>query len=112
MGKRDRRVDAHIAKAAGFAQPILEFIRETAHAAVPEVEDGRIFENVRSLKDLPPKNRKAAAAWDKFAPTSHRREYVTWIIDAKTDETRKRRIGQAIEWIGEGKQRNWKYRNS
>jgi uncharacterized protein YdeI (YjbR/CyaY-like superfamily) len=34
---------------------------------------------------------------------------VQWIVEAKTDETRQRRLGQAVEWIGEGKQRNWKY---
>jgi hypothetical protein len=29
--------------------------------------------------------------------------------DAKSDATRQRRIDQAIEWIAEGKSRNWKY---
>ena len=178
MGKRDPRVDAHIAKSAEFAKPVLEYIRATAHAAIPDVEEsikwgmpffehgkpvammaafkqhvrfgfwkGQMFENVTSVKDLPPKkdltamfkaadqaekkaapprkpkpdletpkdlaaalkkNRKAAAVFDGFAP-SHRREYILWIIGAKTDETRTRRIDQAIEWIAEGKQRNWKY---
>src|SRR5579872_5892518 len=39
MGKRDRRVDAYIAKAADFAKPILTGLRETIHAACPEVEE-------------------------------------------------------------------------
>ena len=43
-----------------------------------------------------------------FAP-SHRREYLEWIADAKRDETRHKRIEQAIAWIAEGKHRNWKY---
>lgn len=54
------------------------------------------------------KNRKAAAAFDAFPP-GHRREYVEWITEAKTDETRVRRLETAIEWIAEGKGRNWKY---
>jgi uncharacterized protein YdeI (YjbR/CyaY-like superfamily) len=54
------------------------------------------------------RNKKALAAFDKFPP-SHKREYVVWIIDAKTDATRDRRIAQAIDWIAEGKPRNWKY---
>lgn len=54
------------------------------------------------------KNRKALAAWEAFSP-SHKREYVEWITEAKTEETRDRRLVQAIEWIGEGKARNWKY---
>jgi hypothetical protein len=53
-------------------------------------------------------NAAAAAAFKKFSP-SHRREYVEWIVEAKRDETRQRRIAQAIEWIATGKSRNWKY---
>lgn len=188
MGKRDPRVDAYIAKSPEFAKPILEYVRETAHAAVPDIEETmkwstpffeykgpvamiaafkehlrfgfwkgsavglRAIERVTSMKDLPPKrelvslfrkaaelnekgvkavraakspkkaprtppdlasalkkNRKAAAVWEGFAP-SHRREYIDWITGAKAGDTRKRRLDQAIEWIGEGKQRNWKYK--
>ena len=39
MGKRDPRVDAYIAKAADFAQPILTEIRATVHASCPDVEE-------------------------------------------------------------------------
>jgi hypothetical protein len=51
---------------------------------------------------------KARAAFDAFPP-SHRREYVEWVDSAKTDETRRRRLATAIEWISSGKSRNWKY---
>jgi uncharacterized protein YdeI (YjbR/CyaY-like superfamily) len=54
------------------------------------------------------KNTKARSAFDAFPP-SHRREYVEWIVEAKTDETRQRRIATAIEWMADGKSRNWKY---
>ena len=54
------------------------------------------------------KNKKALAAFEAFSP-SHRREYLEWITEAKSDDTRKRRIDQAIEWMAEGKTRNWKY---
>ena len=53
-------------------------------------------------------NAKARAAFDAFPP-SHKREYVDWIASAKTDETRRRRITTALEWIAAGKSRNWKY---
>ena len=39
MGKRDKRVDAYIAKSAEFARPILETIRETVHEGCPDVEE-------------------------------------------------------------------------
>ena len=53
---------------------------------------------------------KAKAAMDAFAP-SHRREYLEWIIEAKQAATREKRIAQAVEWLAEGKRRNWKYEN-
>lgn len=50
----------------------------------------------------------AAESFERLAP-SHRYEYLEWITGAKRDETRARRIGQALEWLGEGKRLNWKY---
>jgi uncharacterized protein YdeI (YjbR/CyaY-like superfamily) len=194
MGKRDPRIDAYIAKAAPFAKPILNEIRQRVHAACPEVEEtmkwsaphfdykGMMcgmssfkehcafgfwksplilgadtardaagqFGRLTKVSDLPSKkvfteyirkamalndagitlerpkraprtleipdyftaavrkNKKAWAAFEAFSP-SHRREYVEWIAEAKTDTTRARRLAQAIEWMAEGKSRNWKY---
>ncbi|KQV84674.1 hypothetical protein ASD15_05700 [Massilia sp. Root351] len=41
--------------------------------------------------------------------TSKRRDYVEWMEEARTEATRQRRLEQAVEWIAEGKSRNWKY---
>jgi uncharacterized protein YdeI (YjbR/CyaY-like superfamily) len=198
MGTRDPRIDAYIAKAAPFAQPILERIREVVHEACPEVEEttkwsmptfvyaGGIlagmaafkqhasfgywkhalvmgegaqrdgmgsYGKMATLKDVPSKsrlvadirramklneagvktpgprktaapkppaeappdllaalakNRKARTTFEAFAP-SHKREYIEWITDAKREDTRARRLAQAVEWLAEGKRRNWKY---
>jgi hypothetical protein len=199
MPTLDPRIDAYIARAAPFAQPILAHIRETVHAACPDVVEtmkwsmphfdhkgimcgmaafkahcsfgfwkaslipglqansangGDAMGNlgaIRTLKDLPPKkvlagyvkaamrlndegvtvarpkkapkpepavppalaaalakSRKATAAFEAFA-ASHRREYIEWITEAKRHETRDKRVAQAVEWIAEGRQRNWKY---
>ncbi len=191
------KVDAYIAKAKPFAQPILEHLRDLMHKACPEVEEsikwnmpffeykGTILGNMAGFKehcsfgfwdkgmsaemrnggsgplrhitsprDLPPdkqmlawirqtagnvdrgeyqspmatrsrkakpeaevpaafaaalrKNKQASVAFAAFSPGC-RREYIDWIVEAKRDETRARRIATAVEWIGEGKQRNWKY---
>ena len=200
MGNRDPRIDAYIHNAAGFAQPILERLREIVHEACPDAEEtlkwgapsfmhaGGIlcmmaafkqhasfgfwkhalvmgegvprdgmgsFGKMASLKDLPPKkelvalihkamrlneqgvktpgvrkasapkpppvapddlaaalkkNRQARATFDGFSP-SQQREYVDWITEAKRDETRQKRLAQAVEWLAEGKPRNWKYMN-
>ncbi|HSM14866.1 MAG TPA: YdeI/OmpD-associated family protein [Thermoanaerobaculia bacterium] len=198
MGTRDPRVDAYIAKAAPFAQPILEHLRglvhrgdpaitETIKWGMPSFEHGGIvchmaafkahvafgfwraglvgstgreqeamgqFGRIATLDDLPAdrtvvalvkkaaalnekgapkatkpkrpkpelpvpkdlaaalrKNAKARKTFEGFPP-SHRREYVEWITEAKTDATRARRLATTLEWLAEGKPRNWKYRQS
>lgn len=205
MAARDPRFDDYIAKAAPFAQPILQRIRELMHEAVPGLTetikwsmphylhngknlagmaafkahcalvihgDGRQGEakqgegkqgeamgqygKIAALSDLPgdnelkaklvaaceridskgtavkknPASREAKAelpippafadalaanpaaraTLEGFAP-SHRREYVQWVAEAKAEATRDRRIAQAVEWLAEGKRRNWKYEN-
>jgi len=193
---RDPRIDAYIARAAPFAQPILQHVRERVHVAAPDAEetikwgapgftvDGKIllmmaafkahaalnfwrgqeigdkspkagamgqFGRLTSLGDLPsdvefdaliregaelaktapaprkvkhePKppadlhpefaaalkaNPKARQALDGFPPSAQR-EYLDWIAEAKQDKTRAKRIADAIEWLGEGKRRMWKY---
>ncbi len=54
------------------------------------------------------KNDMAIITFENFS-TSQKREYIEWITEAKTIETRNRRIAMAVEWIAEGKIRNWKY---
>jgi uncharacterized protein YdeI (YjbR/CyaY-like superfamily) len=56
------------------------------------------------------KNKTAAKVFAGFSP-SCQREYADWITEARRPETKEKRIAQAIEWIAEGKQRNWKYQN-
>ena len=198
------QVDAYIAKAAPFAQPVLEHLRELIHKGCPDVVEeikwsmpffvykGQILGNIAafkahcsvnlwgggvaaamrkdgmlssdgmgklgkiaSVKDLPSnkqmigfvkqaaafidgggktmpkrtkkveraeaevpvelaaalkKNKAAGATFAAFSPGC-RREYVDWIVEAKRQETREKRVAQAVEWMAEGKQRNWKYQN-
>lgn len=54
------------------------------------------------------RNRAAGASFEAFPP-GRQREYVEWITGARRDETRQRRLAQAVEWLAEGKPRNWKY---
>ena len=54
------------------------------------------------------KNKKAHAAFTAFSP-SHQREYVEWITGAKKEETRLRRLAQAVVWLAEGKPQSWRY---
>ena len=56
------------------------------------------------------KNAAARKTFDSFPPSAQR-EYVEWIAEAKRDETRARRLAQSLEWLAQGKRRNWKYEN-
>lgn len=57
------------------------------------------------------KKNKAAATQFAAMPPGCQREYCEWIAEAKRDETRDKRVATAVEWITEGKRRNWKYEN-
>jgi uncharacterized protein YdeI (YjbR/CyaY-like superfamily) len=52
---------------------------------------------------------KALATFEAFSQ-SHRREYVDWIIEARREATRARRIATSIEWLTQGKSKEWRYR--
>jgi hypothetical protein len=54
------------------------------------------------------KNKQAHTTFGAFAP-SHKREYIEWITEAKSAGTRARRLQTAVEWMADGKARNWKY---
>jgi uncharacterized protein YdeI (YjbR/CyaY-like superfamily) len=56
------------------------------------------------------KNKKAQTVFENFTP-GKKKEYIEWITEAKTDATKFKRIETAVEWIAEGKVRNWKYQN-
>jgi hypothetical protein len=195
-------VDVYITKAGGFAQPILEYLREVMHEGAtgvieeikwsmpffvykgvilgnmagfkahcsfglwgPEVvgtlrdegvaKGGNMgsFGKITSVKDLPTrkklvgyvklaakaiddgdrtkawsrpkvakaepvvpdalaaalkKNKAAGKKFEAMTPGC-KREYCEWIADAKREETRDKRVATAVEWIAEGKARNWKY---
>ena len=201
MEQFDTRVDAYIAKAAPFAQPILEHIRQVVHEASPlitenikwgfpffeykgvvcqmaafkqhcafgfwkasrlddpnrllnpgEESSAGSFGRISSIDDLPAPDilkqfvlqamslnsgekvvvkkapvekaatvipdyfidflaghPKAVETFYNFSP-SHKKEYVQWIAEAKTEATRQKRMEQAIEWLNEGKSRHWKYK--
>jgi uncharacterized protein YdeI (YjbR/CyaY-like superfamily) len=47
----------------------------------------------------------ASAAFDALAYT-HRKEYARWVQEAKRDETRQRRVAQALQMLREGKTRS------
>ena len=65
----------------------------------------------RTPADLAARLARNAAARKTFAALSpsHKREYIEWITEAKTDATREKRVATTLVWLAEGKSRNWKY---
>jgi uncharacterized protein YdeI (YjbR/CyaY-like superfamily) len=60
------------------------------------------------FKKLLKKNKKAEKTFNSFS-NAKKNEYIKWIAEAKTEETRNKRITNSLEWLAEGKSRNWKY---
>lgn len=60
------------------------------------------------LREALAQNESAAENFDNFPPSAQR-EYIQWITEAKTEPTRAKRLATTIEWLSEGKKRNWKY---
>lgn len=94
---------------------LLGFVTQAARLNEEGVAAVRPKKAAKPPAEVPPElaaalaaNRKAQAVFEAFPP-SHRREYIQWIVEAKRDETRARRIAQTVEWVAEGKQRHWKY---
>jgi uncharacterized protein YdeI (YjbR/CyaY-like superfamily) len=108
----DKQMLGWLRQAAGFiasgnyTSPIAARYTRRQVVKAPKAAIEQPAEFTAALK----KNKKATAVFAAFSP-SCKREYAEWIADAKRAETREKRIATAIEWIAEGKQRNWKYQN-
>ena len=97
----DAELDRLIREAAELAKSAPS-PRKTKHGPKPAPQMHPDFASALA------KTSKAKSTFDKFPP-SCRREYLEWISEAKRDETRNKRIATAVEWLAEGKRRNWKY---
>jgi uncharacterized protein YdeI (YjbR/CyaY-like superfamily) len=97
---------------------LINFIKEASHfnedgiklPKSPKKDKGELVLPEMLVNGLK-KNAAAQAVFDKFS-TTNKREYVDWLNEAKTEETRALRLKTALEWIAEGKVRNWKYLRS
>lgn len=62
------------------------------------------------LKVALQKHPAAQATFDAFS-YSHKKEYIEWLTEAKTEATRQKRLATTLEWLAEGKSRHWKYKD-
>jgi hypothetical protein len=97
----DRALIAYIKKAAKLNDDGVAVERERK-APKPPLKAPAYF--TAALK----KNAAARKTFEAFSP-SQKREYLEWVTGSKTDATRDKRLATAVEWMAEGKVRNWKY---
>jgi uncharacterized protein YdeI (YjbR/CyaY-like superfamily) len=96
----ERELLAYIRLAMHFNEPTTQLPpREKRSAPVKVPSD-----LMRALRS----NRKALATFNAFTPT-RKKDYIYWITGAKTEKTRAHRLATAVEWMSQGKPRNWKY---
>jgi uncharacterized protein YdeI (YjbR/CyaY-like superfamily) len=96
---------------------IIRYVKEAAAlndegaklpARTKKPKEDRQLEIPDDFMDALRRDKKALATFEGFSYTN-KREYVEWVTEAKSEATRKRRLAQAVEWMAEGKVRNWKY---
>lgn len=81
---------------------------KTTLPAVPKSAPGKPVDAPEYLLKAITKNKQASIAYSKLSP-SHKKEYIEWVTAAKTEPTRDKRINTMLQWLEEGKSRNWKH---
>jgi len=94
---------------------IIDFVKQSAKLNDAGIKIEKVKPAVKKALRIPKEltdalksNKKANLTFENFSP-SNKREYADWITEAKTEETKNKRIETAIEWMAEGKPRLWKY---
>ena len=109
-GLRDLPKDTVLTKYIKAAMKLHdEGIKPPARAKASEKEKKELETPDYFMAELS-KNPSAKQQFYAFS-YSNRKEYIEWLTEAKTEATRNKRMATAIEWIAEGKSRNWKYQN-
>ena len=91
------------------------YVREAARLNATGQKLGPMARQARKPLPVPKaltaalKKKPAALAKFKALSPSQQRDYSEWIVEARTDATRDKRLATSVEWIGQGKPRMWKY---
>jgi uncharacterized protein YdeI (YjbR/CyaY-like superfamily) len=99
---KDKILKAYIKEAMRLNDEGIDVPRKPKTGEKKELETPGYF--ITALK----KNKLALKTFGAFS-YSNKKEYVEWVTEAKTEATQEKRLAQAIEWLAEGKVRNWKY---
>ena len=92
----------------GYVRRATELNEAGVKKARPQLRAKQKITVPSDLKSALQKNAQARKTFENFS-YSHKKEYVQWITDAKREETRRRRLKIAIQWLSQGKPQNWRY---
>lgn len=92
----------------GYIKKAMQLNDEGTKVARPKAPPKKALPAPPDLARALTKTAGAGKAFDTMSPSA-RREYIEWLTEAKTEATRLKRLTTAVEWIAEGKTRNWKY---
>ena len=87
----------------GIREQVGKTFGDEVKITVEPDNETRVIEIPAELKKAFKVEKEAKAVFEKLA-YSHRKEYATWINDAKREETRQARIAKTIEMLKKGKQ--------
>ncbi len=92
----------------GYVRKAMALNEEGIKTARPRKHPKAALSTPADLTAALRKSKRAWTQWQAFTP-GRRREYVAWILEAKQDATRARRIAVTASQVAEGKSQNWKY---
>ncbi len=95
-------------KLLGYIKQAMQLNETGVKASMKPSKPKKAIPMPTDLRTALAKNTKAKTTFAAFSP-SHKREYLEWITEAKQEQTRGRRLEQAVQWMAEGKPRMWKY---
>ncbi len=94
---------------AGYIHEAMLLNEKGITVKAPKTAEKKELVIPKELEEALKTNMPARETFERFSP-SHKREYAEWIAGAKTEATRQRRLETALEWLSEGKIRDWKYK--
>jgi uncharacterized protein YdeI (YjbR/CyaY-like superfamily) len=97
----DKIILSYIKEAKELNDKGIRLTKKTPQPSLP-------VETPVDLQSALKRNKIAKETFEAFS-NSHRKEYVEWINEAKTDATREKRIEKTVSLLEEKKSLNWKY---
>lgn len=122
-GKKASMCNAHFhaVKELPTQKVLVDYVKQSKKLTDAELSKSKPAKKAAKKKVAVPKtpadlssafktNKTAKSYFDSLAP-SHRRDFLQWILDAKRDATREKRVNETVKLLKAKKTLHWKYQN-